>query len=67
MGSKQLELVQREDAPGRVAAMLLSLPAGDYNGSVEARLTLDPLHQEALVEAHSRGQRLLIASTQCPG
>ena len=46
--------------------MLLLVPDGDDNVSAEARLTLDPLHLGPVVEAQSCGQRLGIASTQCP-
>ena len=56
MGSKQLKLVRGDNAPGRVAAGLLSLPDGDANASVETRLTLNPLHLELVVEAQSGGQ-----------
>ena len=55
MGSKQLAPVQGEDAAGRVAAVLLSLPDGDDNTSAEAGLRLDPLHPEPVAEAQRDG------------
>ena len=47
-------------------AVLLSLPDGDDNASAEARLTSDPVHLEPVVEAQSGGQRLVLASAECP-
>ena len=44
----------------------MSLLHGDNNASTKARLTLDPLHLEPVVEAQSGGQRLVIASAKCP-
>ena len=55
VGSKQLARIQGDDAPGRVTAVLLSLPEGDDNASVNARRTLDTLDLEPLLEAQSRG------------
>ena len=66
IGPKQLALVQGDNTPGRVAAVLLPLPDGDDNASAKARLTWDPLHLEPVVEAQSSGQRLVIASANCP-
>ena len=42
VGSKHLARIQGDDAPGRVTAVLLSLPDGDDNASADARHTLDP-------------------------
>ena len=66
MWPEQLALVHGDDVGGRVVALLLSLPDADDGVSVEARLTLDPLHLEPVVEAHSGGQRLVPASVECP-
>ena len=49
--SKQLEVVYGDDTPGCVAAMLPSMPTGNDNASAEARLTLDPLRLEPVLEA----------------
>ena len=45
--------------------MLLSLPEGDDKASAQARLTLNLLHLEPVVEAQSGGHRLVIASAKC--
>ena len=66
VGPKQFALVQGDDAPGRVAAMLLSVPDGYDNASAEARLTSDPLHLVPVVEAWSGGQQLVLASSGYP-
>ena len=66
IGPKHLALVQGDDVTSCVAVVLLSLPDGDDNASAEACLTLNPLHLEPLVEAQPRGQRLVLASAQCP-
>ena len=66
VGSKHLARIQGDDAPGCITAVLLLLPDGDDNASADARHTLDTLDLEPVVEAQSRGQRLVIASTQCP-
>ena len=52
VGPKQLALVQGDDARGRVTVVLLYLPNAYVNASAEARLTLDPLYLESVVEAH---------------
>ena len=60
-------LVEGNNAHGRVALVLRSLRYGDYdNVSAEARLTLDPLHVEPVVEDPSGGQRVVLASAACP-
>ena len=64
--TSELALVQGDDARGRVAAVMLSLPDGDDTASAEARLTLDPLHLEPVVGARSGGQRLVLTSAECP-
>ena len=49
--AQQLVLLQGDNALGRVAAVLLSLPDRDDSALVDAHLTLDPLQLEPVVEA----------------
>ena len=62
VGSKHLARIRGDDAPSRVTEVLLSLPDGDDNASVDARHTLDTLDLQPVVEAQFGGQRLVIAS-----
>ena len=55
VGPKQLAPVHGDDASGRVAAVLLSLPDGDGKAWAEACLTLDPLHVQPVVEPSQVG------------
>ena len=66
IGPKQLALVEGNNAHGRVALVLRSLLYGDDNVPAEARLRLDPLHVEPVVEAPSSGQRVVLAPVACP-
>ena len=66
VGSKHLAHIHGDGAPGRVKAVLLSLPERNDNASADARRTLDTLDLELVVEAQSGGQRLVIASAQSP-
>ena len=66
VGRKQLALLERDDVPGRVTAVLLSLPGGNDSALADTRLTLDPLQPEAVVEARSGEQRLVLALEECP-
>ena len=51
---------------GRVTAVLLTLPSGNDSAAADARLTLDPLQLEPVIEAKSGEQLLVLALEECP-
>ena len=67
VGSKQLAQIHGDVAPGRITELPLSLPDGDDSVAADARHTMDALSPEALVEARSGGQRMVIMSARGPG
>ena len=67
VGSKQLALIQGDDAQRHITEVLLSPPEGDDNVAASARHTLAALGLEPVVEARLGGQRMVVASTLSPG
>ena len=66
VGTKQLGLLYAAEQHGLVMAVLLSLPQRSDGASAEARLALEPLRLEPVVEARSGAQQLVVVMDQCP-
>ena len=66
VGSKQLAHIHGDDALGHVTVVLLSLPEGDDNLAADTRHRLNALELGQVVEAQSRGQRLVVAWARSP-
>ena len=67
VGCKQLARIQRDEAPGCITEVSLSVPQGDDNVAAEAGHTSDALGPEPVMETRSGGQRMVIASSRLSG
>ena len=66
-GPSSLRGFKGTDTPGCITEPLLSVPEGDDYAAANTRHTLDALGLELVVEARSRGQRMVILSAWGPG